>query len=100
MANVAVARFVYFQVGLFPVAEHADAGTLTINKHAGTKKNELSEIRPGRKNGMNTVIPVDAELGRVGKVGTELQEERAEVRIDAIKVVVIYGHLKWLILVL
>jgi len=32
-------------------------------------------------------VTVDAELGRVGKVGTELQEERAEVLIDAIKVV-------------
>lgn len=77
----------------------ADAGTLTIDKHAGTKRNELSEIRPGRKNGMSTVIPVDAELGHIlniylkatGKTGDDmlftagdkrLQVGRVEQRFD------------------
>jgi hypothetical protein len=32
----------------------------------------------------DVLVPVDAKLGVVGKVGAELEEERAEVLIDAI----------------
>jgi hypothetical protein len=34
-------------------------------------------------------MAVDAELGIVGKVGAELQEERPEVLIDAVEIVVV-----------
>jgi len=35
------------------------------------------------------LVAVDAELGAVGKVGAELQEERSEVLVNAIEIVVV-----------
>src|SRR6185437_6160221 len=38
---------------------------------------------------LEVLVAVDAELGVVRKVGAELQEERAEVLVDAIEIVVV-----------
>ena len=35
---------------------------------------------------LDILVPVDAELGIVGKVGAKLQEERAEIVVDPIEV--------------
>src|SRR4029077_14139579 len=35
------------------------------------------------------LVPVDAELARVGKVGTELDEEGSEVFVHAVKIIVV-----------
>lgn len=59
---------------------NADAGTLTINKHAGTSQNRAADVREGRKNGINTIIPIDAELAHglniylkaTGKAGDDM----------------------------
>jgi hypothetical protein len=39
---------------------------------------------------LGVLVAVDAELGRVGKVGTEFQKERPEVLVDAVEVVVVH----------
>ena len=36
---------------------------------------------------LDVLVAVDAELGVVGEVGAELEEERAEVLVDAVEVV-------------
>ena len=38
---------------------------------------------------LDVLMPVDAKLGVVGEVGAELEEERTEVLVDAIEVVMI-----------
>ena len=43
----------------------ADAGTLLVDKHTGDARNHKTDIRPGRKNGISTLIPIDAELSHV-----------------------------------
>src|ERR1700726_1189762 len=43
----------------------------------------------GRWRSREILVAIDAELGIVGKVGAELQEERPEVLIDAIEIVVV-----------
>ena len=35
---------------------------------------------------LEVLVAVDAELGVVGKIGAELQEERPEVLIDAVEI--------------
>lgn len=39
---------------------------------------------------LGEVMPVQADLGRVGKVGPELEEERPEVVIDGVEVEVVH----------
>ena len=49
----------------------------------------LERHPPLGKLALEILVAVDAELGIVGKVGAELQEERPEVFIDAIEIVVV-----------
>ena len=36
---------------------------------------------------LQILVPIEAELGRVGKIGAELQEERTEILVPAVKVI-------------
>jgi hypothetical protein len=49
----------------------------------------LSSASNAGKLPLEILVAVDAELGIVGKIGAEFQEERPEVLIDAVEIVVV-----------